>query len=315
MPVAVRLIDLDGSVVEQATLRARVDAGKGVRVDARDLGDGLRIFARRATLDALIARMDATPLPAGKTPITYYGSGDFHHVTAGLISMVHEDITVIHFDNHPDWCAFPPTFNCGGWVCRALAMAHVKRVITLGPSGSDLVRPELQFADLAALSEGRLEVYPWRHAPSRVFRSYHDGPGHTLRDGHLHWRNLAEEDWPAFLDDLIARLPTKAIWLTIDKDVLGPADAVTNWDQGAMPLDHILTAIDRLARVCRIVGVDVCGDYSAPVFGDPVRRALAYFDHPADSHPTPAQRAVNGAVNGWLAAALERGLAAGKEMS
>ena len=70
-----------------------------------------------------------------------------------------------------------------------------------------------------------------------------DGAGHQQQENHLHWRNLADLDWAAFLDQMIASLPTEAIWITIDKDVLASEDAATNWDQGGMRLTHLLQAL------------------------------------------------------------------------
>lgn len=90
--------------------------------------------------------------------------------------------------------------------------------------------------------------------------SYGDCASFRQRGRLLHWRELADEDWSRFLDELNARLPEAAVWLSIDKDVLGPAEAKTNWDQGALPLDKLLAAIRRLASARRIIDVDVCGE-------------------------------------------------------
>ena len=86
---------------------------------------------------------------------------------------------------------------------------------------------------------------------------------------------------PGFLDQLAARLPTEAVWISIDKDVLRSEDAVTNWDQGQMPLAVLLDALRRLTLGKRIVGMDVCGEYSPPRFSDPLKRIEAWRDHPS----------------------------------
>lgn len=300
-----RVIDLDGGVAAQEPLRRRVDAGAATRIDAADLACRLRIVASRRAQQDLASRLVAA---GGRRDVTatFYGSGDFHHLAALLVSRLEEDVTIVHFDNHPDWVRFPATFNCGAWVNRALELAHVRKVVTIGPCSRDLVRPELQFANLDALREERIVLFPWRHAPSRVWGSYGRTASYRQECGHLHWRNLAEEDWPAFLDELIGAIPTRGVWLSIDKDVLGPRDAFTNWDQGELPLAHLLGAVERLAERREILGVDVCGDWSRPRFADPFRAALAYFDHPKRSNPAPAALARNAAVNGVLADCFER---------
>ncbi|OYZ83177.1 MAG: hypothetical protein B7Y12_00100 [Rhizobiales bacterium 24-66-13] len=299
------VIDLDGSLPAQEPLRRRIDAGTATRIDAVDLAGRLRIVASRRALRRLAARLPPAERSAGAT-VTFYGSGDFHHLTAGLVAALDEAVTIVHFDNHPDWVRFPATHNCGAWVNRALSLRQVNKVVTIGPCSSDLVRPELQFANLAAVRDGRIALYPWRHPPSRVWGRY----GHTRcyrQEGeHLHWRNLAEESWTDFLDELVEEIPTRAVWITIDKDVLARGDALTNWDQGALPLGHLLAAVERLAGTHRIAGVDVCGDWSEPRFSDPFRALLARFDHPPAQHPSATDLAVNARVNAELIDLFDR---------
>ena len=115
--------------------------------------------------------------------------------------------------------------------------------------------------------------------------------------GHFVWRNLADESWTDFLHDLADSIATAAIWITIDKDVLGTDEAVTNWDQGGMPLAHIEQALQVLAATHRIVGVDICGDWSKPAFDDPFRATLAWFDHPPARIDDGADIAVNARTN------------------
>ena len=305
--MALRVIDLDGSLTRQAHLAALVHREQADLVDLSDIAPGLRVIATRRGIEQFVGRLDSSLGAIGdKTEIVFYGSGDFHHLTAAMIARVREPVTVIHFDNHPDWCSFPRTFNCGAWVCRALAMPHVQRVVTLGPCSEDLVRPELQTADLTAISQGRLEVYPWRADPSRVWRKYRDTPCTRQANGHLHWRNLADEPWSAFLDELVERLPKTPLWITIDKDVLGPKEATTNWDQGEMQLAHVIEAVERFARNRRVIGVDVCGEHSEPVFADPFRRALANFDNPPGPSPSPYELTRNAVTNARLIGAFDR---------
>src|SRR5262249_47800268 len=61
---------------------------------------------------------------------------------------------------------------------------------------------------------------------------------------------------------IIDKVETIAVWISIDKDVLSEAEVVTNWDQGQMPLTALLAAIRFFGAQRRIVGVDVCGEYS-----------------------------------------------------
>jgi hypothetical protein len=293
------ILDLDGSLPAQPTLAHHIRQGDAVLVSARDLGPRLRIVAGRHSLEALRGRIDAAfPVPSGAAPLIFYGSGDFHHLAAFFLQGVREPVTVLHFDNHPDWTGFPASWNCGAWVNRALENPLVQRIVTIGPTSDDFVRPEWQFANLAAIRSGRLEVHPWHAEPSRIWGQPVNGPGCDTRDGAIHWRNLDSTLWQSFSDDLDRRLPQGGLWVSLDKDVLTPAEAVTNWDQGGMGLDAVMGLIHRLARTRRLLGMDVCGDYSTPRFSDPFRWFLSATDRPRSPWSDPdSTRTINDGTN------------------
>lgn len=289
-----RIIDLDGSVAGQAPLAALADEGLARVLDMRAEAPALRIIARRAAMLRFGEAVAAASLPGRGAEVTFYGSGDFHHLSAALVQRFDEALSVVHLDNHPDWVRFPATFNCGAWVNRALDLPNVRKIITIGPCSDDLKWPELKSANLAAIAAGRLEVFPWRAAPSRVF-AQRDG-----KDGYIRWRNLADEAFDGFLEDLVAKIPTRAIYLTIDKDALTVDEAITNWDQGQMRLAHVQALVAALAKSFKILGVDVCGDYSLPRFADPFRATLAWLDHPRAQDYSGKTLAINARTNAAL---------------
>ena len=297
-----RVLDLDGALINQPYLAGLIETGEAERVDARDLEQRLRILASRRAFRTLGERLGEGD--AGDEPeVLFFGSGDFHHLTALFIALHAEPLAIVHFDNHPDWVRYP-TINCGSWVNMALRSAHVAKVVTIGPCSDDLQNPEWKFANLPAMREGRLAVYPWRSVPTRLWGAPVSTPSTTTGDGRLTWRNLAGESWSDFLDELATSLPAPALWITIDKDVLRPDEAVTNWDQGEMVLDQIIAALKRLASSFRIVGIDVCGDYSRPRLKDPLRAFLSWSDHPELPPPGQDDLAVNNRTNARLVAAF-----------
>ena len=298
-----RVVDLDGAVASQPFLGGLIEAGEAECIAARDLAPSLRILAARQPLRELARRLGETPAANGEPDVLFFGSGDFHHLTALFVALQPEPLTIVHFDNHPDWVRYP-TNNCGSWVNRALKAGHVERVVTVGPCSTDLQHPEWKLANLPAMREGRLTVYPWRGAPTRLWGAPMSTPGARSQDGVLTWRNLGAESWDDFLDELVGSLPDRALWITIDKDVLRPAEAVTNWDQGEMGLDHITSALRRLAASFKVVGVDVCGDYSPPRLKDPLRAFLSWSDRPALAMPGQAELAINDNTNARLTAVL-----------
>jgi hypothetical protein len=272
----VDILDLDGAAPN--ALPAHIRAGARYR-DLRDLGRPLRLWAKQAAMEEFRCRV-ADDTAQGGPVVSLLGSGDYHHLASALIAGRRERLTVFHFDNHPDWMWLAPRHHCGSWVNRALELENVVRIVTIGPCSSDLERPQTKGGNLAPLRDGRLELYPWRHPPSFVWGRFGCGPSYRQKDRSLVWRNLADEDWQRFCEEIAERTPTEAIWITIDKDVLRRQDALTNWDQGEMPLAALLAAIRVLGRHRRIVGADICGDYSEP---DPrhgwVKRCEMWSDH------------------------------------
>lgn len=277
MPVHLRILDTDASV-DAAALAAAAPWASVARIDLRDLAPALRLWSRRRNIDAARVRIAAAADP--RPSVNFLGSGDFHHLAALLIERVGEPFTVLHFDNHPDWVRLAPLWHCGSWVNRVLALPNVQRVVTVGVCSDDLVDPWRKGGNLPALDSGRLALFPWNHEPSRVRRRIADGPGHAWRDGYIHWRNLAEAPLPDAIDTVLAAIPTEAVWITIDKDVLPEREALTNWDQGQMPLAALLAMLRGVGRRKRVLGADICGEYSPPRHANWLKRIEARMDQP-----------------------------------
>lgn len=54
-------------------------------------------------------------------------------------------------------------------------------------------------------------------------------------------------------------LPDLPLYISVDLDVLSPSSFRTNWDQGTMTPEQLLSSIDALAASHRIIGIDICG--------------------------------------------------------
>lgn len=294
----VLVLDLDASLTSQPGLAGLLRDGRAIRIGARDLAPRLRIVAACRPLARLRERLrEAAGAENVPGTIAFYGSGDFHHLATLFLARLREKVTLLHFDNHPDWVRFPATVNCGAWINRALELPQVAQVVTIGPAGEDLVRPQWKGANLRALREGRLEVHAWRGTESRYWGRPFEAPGCRAGGGRIAWDSLADASWDGFLEALDARLPGRPLWFSLDKDVLGPNEALTNWEQGGMALSAILGAVQRLGRRRGILGMDVCGDYSPPRFRDPFRWLLSATDRATVPEPSAAALAVNDRSN------------------
>jgi arginase family enzyme len=280
-----QIVDLDGSVSAQPSLPEAAPWSAVTTVPMRDLGPRLRLWSRGATMVLARKRLAQTATPTAT--LNLLGSGDYHHLAVLLMEQAREPITVVHIDNHPDWVRLAPRWHCGSWVNQALRLPHVEKVITLGPCSDDLVHPDLKGGNLKALGAGRINLFPWQHAPSRVWRRVADGPGHRYENGHLVWRNLAETGIAEALNVIIPLIQTPAVWLSIDKDVLPEQEALTNWDQGQMPLAAVLQVIAAVGACKRIVGADICGEFSIAAHQNLLKRWEARMDQP---QPAPGPR-------------------------
>ncbi|MFG1380983.1 arginase family protein [Xanthobacter versatilis] len=296
----IKVIDLDGALTVQDEVMAGLPGCDADLFIARDLAPRLRLLAGRSALKTLAERLG----PPTRGEICFYGSGDFHHLSHLLVSRFDQPMSVVHFDNHPDWTRFPRTLNCGSWVSRLLEQRNIERVVTLGPCSSDLNAPQLKGADLPLLRAGRLEVHPLASGAT-----FYAGPGFETAgvrgaagiaaDG-LRWEGLEDGDFAEHVETIAGQLPATPLWITLDKDVLGPDEAVTNWDQGRLPLHLVLQAITRFARHRPVLGMDVCGDYSPEGDNGALRTLLANLDRDQRRDPHGNAIAVNGATNGRI---------------
>ena len=83
------------------------------------------------------------------------------------------------------------------------------------------------------------------------------GPDHRIRNA----SGTVDRELEEGIDDLLAAVAGKRIYLSVDKDVLDRAWARTDWSQGSYSLTQLKGWLDRLLRR-DVVAVDVCGELS-----------------------------------------------------
>jgi hypothetical protein len=273
------LLQLDDALDSQPDFALACHKARARRIDLRREGKAIRLWGFHHQLAEVREKIARVLSDSPQTRLTFMGSGDFHHVTSLLLEICVQKrpapVTVVHFDNHPDWVRFDKGTHCGSWVNRALDLPHVEKIITIGVTSRDLVSPEKRLAHLQLLSQGKLELYPFNHPPSRVDGDYGEGPSYQQRDGHIHWRNISAIGEGNFLELLLSRIKTNSVYLTIDKDVLQPGDAITNWSQGVMQLPYLLSLVREIGARHSIAGCDVIGDHSKRSFSGSLRTRLS----------------------------------------
>ena len=239
-------------------------------LDFRGWGPRLRFSAPAPEIE----RFAAEALPQ-VTSFLIYGSGDFHHLTAVWLRRLSHPVTVISFDNHPDWDIRPPRWACGGWVNRALELPQVDKVSVWGCGNFECWWPARIFGNNLAERAGRMEVHPWADDRSA---------SEQKRRGAILLGN-----WQQKFADFARQLREAEIYVTIDLDCLRLEEAVTNWESGRFVIADLKWAVGMLRSSCRMVGADVCGAWSAPAYARRKQRFVSQLDHPRITLPDAAE--------------------------
>ncbi|MDD5477431.1 MAG: hypothetical protein PHG87_04415 [Candidatus Omnitrophica bacterium] len=276
----IRVLNFDNSVITQLKLLSRYPAEI---IDFTSFSSSARLYFSRGLRQKILDLFS----PREKKYPTFLGSGDFHHISEILISQIDEPACLIVFDFHPDWDIFPPRFACGSWVSAALKNKNISKCILIGACSADLSSPALQTANLGGLAGNRLEIYPYRHEPSRVyFRRVAPNRSITVQKGifsnKIIWHQLEQEDLAVFTLELIKRLPARKVYISVDKDCLKKDFALTNWEEGFLRLDQLLTMLKLMRENLDLIGLDVAGDYSVPVILNKVKAIISKLDHPRE---------------------------------
>lgn len=274
----IRILDFDDSIIKQKNLLSKYENNI---LDLKDLGPWARYWIN-AKVRGIIEKRIHNSL---KNSITFLGSGDFHHISEILISQFNEPLSVIVFDFHPDWDTRPPRFGCGSWVSEVLKKKDILKILLLGVSSKDISSFEIHSGNLESLKDNRVEIYPYAHAPSKTFlRKIPGNISVTVDRGiffnTIYWQELCNKNLEEFFRQVLNRIPSKNVYVSIDKDCLKNDYALTNWEEGLFSLDELLSLLKLIKENTDIVGLDISGDYSPISIRGMCKKILSHFDHP-----------------------------------
>jgi hypothetical protein len=264
MSSAPAILDFDRSVgaLPEATRIDLADWQEAIR-----FGCGMRRF--RDVTRAINAR-----LPANHGCV-FLGSGDFHHLTWPLVERhaARAPFDVVVFDNHPDNMRFPFGVHCGSWVRKVASLPFVAHVHVVGISSTDVSAAHAWENHLAPLRRRKLSYWTIGVDTRWAARL---GLAHAFRSFDTRTALLDR-----FLDE--QRGSTRAVYLSIDKDVLSADVARTNWDQGHLLDTDLFAAIDALRG--RVLGSDITGEVSAYRYSTWWKRRLSALDDQPEIDP------------------------------
>jgi arginase family enzyme len=236
------------------------------RIALGEWQEAVRFGCTQRTLAKLDAEIEIALGEAHET--VFLGSGDYHHLSHLLIrryASLGQPLQVVVFDNHPDNMRYPFGIHCGSWVWHVSRLPFVSQVHVLGITSTDVEAAHGWENHLRNLRCGKVRYWC------------------VGRD--LNWMKLPGiahcQTFPSILTLLEAFSGHIAgtdgpIYLSIDKDVLSPEDAHTNWDQGVMRLAELQAAIGMLKG--RIIGSDVTGEVSVYRYQSRLKRLLSGLD-------------------------------------
>ncbi len=295
----IRILDFDASVIKQQNLLSRYAHQV---INLKDLAPSSRLWMNSCTNRVIQEYLKET----SRNAATFLGSGDFHHLSSLLLSQFQEPLSLIVFDFHPDWDILPPRLACGSWVSQCLRKDNILKCFLIGVSSEDISFPWIQGGNLNSLKNNRLEIYPYAHPPTPVFlRKVPENVSvraeKIFLGSRIYWDELNGKDLKEFSLSLIRRLPTRNVYVSIDKDCLKNEYALTNWEEGKLSLEELLLMLRLIKENLEIVGLDITGDYSRVSVAGRLKGILSRLDHPkeiaAEKIPEETVTAINETTN------------------
>lgn len=196
--------------------------------------------------------------PYGIQGIHYIDSGNYHYISKIITDHIDEPFGLVMYDHHTDMQIpmVQEMMSCGDWAGQALSQnKNLRQLVIVGPPESDI--------------EQTLESYSGSQSGRLLTFSAEDLHGDLLENK----LKLIRTDLP--------------LYISIDKDVLGPEYTETNWSQGDMSIDGLERLLsvflggqgeEKNSDACRndernagdirhsrILGIDICGEIQTDI--------------------------------------------------
>jgi Arginase/agmatinase/formimionoglutamate hydrolase, arginase family len=182
---------------------------------------GTNLYCSPEAFSSICTELDRIP----DKGLTFIGSGNYHYVALALMREINHPFTLVLFDHHTDLNEgqIGPLLSCGSWVSHAIKeVPELKKVIMIGPDPRTA-----------------------RHIPQLIRRQTVIIPDHRLPSA----------------SQLLALIPTDTVQISVDKDVLSPEEAKTNWSQGNLKTETLLALIQAIITGKSVASIDVCGGW------------------------------------------------------
>lgn len=201
------------------------------------------------------------------------GSGDFHHLSFGLIQhyfktkAMTSPVRLIVLDNHPDNMRFPWGIHCGSWVRHVAKLPQISHIHVVGITSKDIGTQHAWENYLTPIIRNKLTY--WSVGVDVNWAKWL-GLGHAFKSFEHH-TELCET-----FCDFIQKQP-EPTYLSIDKDVFSESVVLTNWDQG-----HFTEIeVQRIIAQCKgsLIGSDITGEVSEWLYNTKWKQWLSAVDN------------------------------------
>lgn len=170
-------------------------------------------------------------------------SGNYHYMTRLFTEEIKVPYELVFFDNHTDMKpAMFDMLSCGSWAKEVLEKdKNLRKMYMIGPridqGGNTLGDGALgdgtfgdDFSDkLVTVSQDELTSINEALSNPKMIKLYEPSP---------------------------ASLP---VYISVDKDILDESEVKTNWDQGNMRLNVLISILENIRKNRTVLGADICG--------------------------------------------------------
>lgn len=159
--------------------------------------------------------------------IHFIDSGNYHYVTLLMTERIMEPFSLVLFDHHTDMQRpmAEGMISCGDWAGWVLSQnPHLTQLVLIGPKESDI-------RDIDNTGKEKL---------------------HTVSEEEL-LSGTGEEKLAGIRTDV-------PFYISIDKDILNPEFARTNWNQGKISMETLRSVLQFFFRKGKVCGIDICGE-------------------------------------------------------
>jgi hypothetical protein len=286
----ITVFDIDGSVTTQSAFLQRFQS----KIKSYSLLPFKRALRLWCSQSRFVDASKAMQMP-NIHQFSLLGSGDYHHLTLALLAQHQTPFTLVLFDNHPDWMRPPHQYHCGTWIYAAARMPQVARIVIVGLENGDLQGKNFQSGDVESYLNQKIVLLPYLPVSAMI------------QQKNVQLLSSLKQNLQTGIKEILDAIITKHVYVSVDKDCLRAEDAITNWEQGTLPLDTVTASIDGIRSQFDIIGADTVGDYSPPTFISPLKWIGSFLDRPANAwklHANAQANTVNAAANAKIAIAL-----------